>query len=491
MLAEASMRAAMLPELLENFGIADVPPVVVKGISVDSRKLGEEFAFVALKGEASNGRDFIGQAIASRASVILMDSDDGAWAGKIDTPALVIPGLRCLLGRIAARFYGHPSHGALVLGVTGTNGKTTVAWLLTEALEAIGKKPALIGTLGAGPVDQLSATGFTTPEPVELQRLLRELRDEGFNAVCMEVSSHGIDQCRVEGVEFDGAVYTNLSRDHLDYHGDMGKYAAVKSRFFSSEDLSFTVLNRDDDYVDTMRSRISKNVRVIEYGLSQGDIHVLEELPSPTGLQLLLSTPTGECRINTRLIGRFNIYNLLAVVATLVGLDVALSDIESLAPELYSAPGRMEVFGGESSPLIVVDYAHTPDALKQVLIAVREHTQGRLWCVFGCGGDRDKGKRPIMGVMAEKYADVVVVTDDNPRGEDSQVIAADIVAGMKQQPKIIQDRRLAIEWVVSQAESPDSVVIAGKGHESVQLVGDRSLPFSDQLVVTELLGRAA
>ncbi|RTZ61318.1 MAG: UDP-N-acetylmuramoyl-L-alanyl-D-glutamate--2,6-diaminopimelate ligase [Gammaproteobacteria bacterium] len=491
--AKTPERAALLPELLENLGIPDIPKVAVKGLSTDSRELKKGYVFVALNGNTVNGRDFVEHARKARVSAILMDADDGLWGGDVaDIPILLIPGLRCLLGRIAARFYSEPCYGDEVIGVTGTNGKTSVVWLLAQALGAVGRKAALVGTLGAGAYDHLYATGYTTPGPVELQALLRCLHDNEFNAVCMEVSSHGLSQCRVNGVAFTGAVFTNLSRDHLDYHGNMENYAAVKGRLFAFEGLSFAVINRDDAYAQRMRDQLAPEVRVIEFGAEEGDVHVLEQNSSERGLDLLLQTPLGECHINTRLIGHFNVYNLLAVVATLVALDVAPAEIEKLAPELQPVPGRMEVFGqAPSSPLVIVDYAHTPDALKQVLMAAREHTEGELWCVFGCGGDRDRGKRPLMGKMAELFADEVVIADDNPRHEDPDLIVEDIVAGMKQKPVIIRDRAEAIEWAITQAQSGDVVVIAGKGHETVQLVGDEALPFSDREVVEKILGRAA
>jgi len=485
-------RAALLPELLENMGVPDIPKVAVKGLSTDSRELKEGYVFVALNGNTVNGRDFVEQARKARVSAILMDADDGLWGGEVaGIPILLIPGLRCLLGRIAARFYSEPCYGAEVIGVTGTNGKTSVVWLLDQALDALGRKAALIGTLGAGSFDHLCATGYTTPGPVKLQALLRSLRDNDFDVVCMEVSSHGLSQCRTSGVAFTGAVFTNLSRDHLDYHGDMENYAAAKARLFAAESLTFAVLNRDDAHVQRMREQLAPDVRVIEFGAEEGDVHVLEQRPMQRGLDLLLQTPLGECYLDTRLMGHFNVYNLLAVVATLVALDVAPAEIEQLAPGLQPVPGRMEVFGQASSPLVIVDYAHTPDALKQVLMAAREHTDGELWCVFGCGGDRDRGKRPLMGKMAELFADEVVIADDNPRHEDPDAIVEDIVAGMKQKPVIIRDRAEAIEWAITQAQSGDVVIIAGKGHETVQLVGDDAVPFCDREVVEKILGRAA
>ncbi len=484
-------RAAMLPELLENLGIADIPTLVVKGVSADSRNLQKDYAFVALQGDSVNGRDFVAQAAMAGAAVILMDADDGPWLGETGIPVMLIPGLRCMLGRIAARFYGDPSRGIWVVGVTGTNGKTSVAYLLTQALDALGRKAAMMGTLGVGLVGQLKSTGFTTPDAIELQRLLRELRDQGVDAVCMEVSSHGLDQCRVDGVAFDGAVFTNLTRDHLDYHGDMAHYAKAKTRLFEDKHAGFAVINQDDKYASSMKAAVGEGTRIIEYGMESADVHVLKQLPSGQGLHLVLQTPVGECELRTRLIGHFNIYNLMAVVSVLVALDVSIAEIQALAFELRPAPGRMEVFGNDASPMIVVDYAHTPDALKQVLAATREHTDGKLWCVFGCGGDRDVGKRPLMGKMAEMFADEVVLTDDNPRGEDAGVIVRDIIGGMRREPTVVQDRKAAIHWALSRAGTTDAVVIAGKGHESVQLVGDQALPFSDRQVVEEWLGRAA
>jgi UDP-N-acetylmuramoyl-L-alanyl-D-glutamate--2,6-diaminopimelate ligase len=349
----------------------------------------------------------------------------------------------------------------------------------------------VIGTLGNGFPDALQAGTHTTPDAVRVHALLAEFLATGASHISMEVSSHALDQGRVDGIAFDGVVFTNLTRDHLDYHGDMEAYGRAKARLFDWPDLRFAVINVDDLFGRALREHIADRVEVWSFGLRAGDVRASDIRPLSDGFELHIETPMGAATIRTSVLGRFNIENLLAVLATLlacdVPLDAALAQLRAAKP----VPGRLERFRGADTATVVVDYAHTPDALEQTLLALREHAPGRLWCVFGCGGDRDRGKRPLMGAIAERLADIVVLTDDNPRHEAPERIIADIVAGMQTPPRVVRDRAQAIRAVVGEARAGEIVLLAGKGHEDYQQIGDARLPFSDRDFVRDLLQVAA
>jgi UDP-N-acetylmuramoyl-L-alanyl-D-glutamate--2,6-diaminopimelate ligase len=487
-------RPAMdLRELLE--GMARVPGVAnreVRGLQTDSRRVQPGDLFLALPGMLADGRDYIGDAVASGAGAIAYETDDGYRLPGAPVPAFGVSGLRHKIGVIADRFYGAPSRRLVVVGVTGTNGKTTCTQLLAQALDQSPRRCAVIGTLGGGFPGALNASIHTTPDAVTVQHLLADFLEQGAAHVAMEVSSHALEQGRVNGVRFHVAVFTNLTRDHLDYHGDMAAYGQAKAKLFAHEGLKYAVINHDDDFGRRLLADVGAPVTCLSYGIDGGDVRAREVRPSPEGLWLRIRTPHGETELRSPLIGHFNVYNLLAVLATLLALGMELRDAATRLARAQAPAGRAERFGGARGlPLVVVDYAHTPDALEKILTALREHTRGKLCCVFGCGGDRDRGKRPVMGDIAERLADVVLLTDDNPRHESGDAIIADIVGGMRAAPRIIRDRRNAIATAIEGAAEGDIVLIAGKGHEDYQQVGDERRPYSDRDTVRTLLGEAA
>ncbi len=486
------MPTARLSELLAGITTIDVAADrTISGLQLDSRGLSRGELFLALPGTQVDGRDFVLDACERGAAAILYEARAGLKL-KLAIPAIAIPDLRRHLGVIASRFYGAPSRDLVVIGVTGTNGKTTCTQLLAQALDRPPRRCAVIGTLGYGFPGELTAGAHTTPDALTLHRLFADYRARGATYMAMEVSSHALAQERVGGVAFDGAVFTNLSRDHLDYHGDMSAYGAAKARLFDYETLRYAVINQDDPFGRELQRRIGTRYQTLSFGLSGGDVRALEVRPTRAGLALRIMTPAGATELSVPLFGRFNALNVLAVLGALLLTGLKLEDATGRLRGVTPVPGRVERFGGAAAtPLIVVDYAHTPDALEKVLNAVREHTCGKVWCVFGCGGDRDRGKRPEMGAIAERLADVVVLTDDNPRRESGDAIIADIRAGMHSTPKVMRARKQAISWAIGSAAANDIVLIAGKGHETYQQIGDERHPFSDREVVKSLLGVAA
>lgn len=489
--------AMRLQPLLAGLIGGPVPEVTVTGLALDSRQVRPGDLFVALPGSRTHGQHYIDAAVAAGAAAVLCDAGTREL-GKTGVPCLLLHDLSHKLGLIAERFYGRPSQELFVIGVTGTNGKTSCSHFLAQALNEPTAPAAVIGTLGNGFIDRLEATRHTTPDAVRLHALLRDLADAGARSLVMEVSSHGLAQGRVAGVGFDLALFTNLSRDHLDYHGDMAAYGRAKARLFQQAGLRYAVLNGDDAFGRTLLAELPETVEALTYTLAEaGDPtrQVCGEIVSQgrDGLLLELRTPWGDGRLHSALLGRFNASNLLAVLSCLLlkgmGLETALHRLS----RLRTVPGRMERFGGQGDqPLVVVDYAHTPDALSQVLITLREHCSARLWCVFGCGGDRDAGKRVLMGNIAARYADHTILTDDNPRHEDGDKIIDDIAKGMVGGDYVImRDRAAAIRHAVGRAAANDVVLVAGKGHEVYQQVGDEQRPFSDRDQVCQALGVAA
>ena len=482
-----------LRELLD--GIARVPGVAnreVRNLQTDSRRVQSGDLFLAVPGMVMDGRDYIGDAVASGAAAIVYETGDGFALRAAPVPVFGVSGLRHKIGIIAERFYGSPSRRLVVIGVTGTNGKTTCTQLLAQALDQPPRRCAVIGTLGYGFPGALNASMHTTPDAMTVQRLLADFAEQGAVQVAMEVSSHALEQGRVNGVAFSVAVFTNLTRDHLDYHGDMQAYGKAKAGLFAMEGIKHAVINHDDPFGRSLLAGVDAQIRTLSYGIEGGDVRAREVRLLPDGLWLRVATPEGETELRSPLIGRFNAYNLLAVLATLLALGVKLGEAVTRLARAHAPAGRVERFGGARGlPLVVVDYAHTPDALEKILLALREHARGKLWCVFGCGGDRDRGKRPVMGGIAERLADRVVLTDDNPRHESGDAIIADILGGMNAAPPVIRERKAAIAEAIQHAGEADIVLIAGKGHEDYQQVGDTRLPYSDRDAVRELLGRAA
>ncbi len=453
----------------------------------DSRKAMPGSVFAAYPGESRDGRDFIAQAVAQRVDGVLWEADHYQWDPALALPNAGVLGLRTRIGEIAAHIYGEPSQALHMIGVTGTNGKTSVAHWIAQALSQRARKTAVIGTLGNGFPGSLTPALNTTPDAIELQQRLAFYRQQGATACAMEVSSHGLAQGRINGTAFNVAVLTNLSRDHLDYHGDMDTYADTKARLFNWPGLNWVVLNVDDAFGQRLESE-TRPARVAGYGFQRGAV-VGEKLRlSQAGLQLAVRTDWGDADVAVPLLGRFNAANLLAVLTTLLVSDMKLDDACQALAHITPPPGRMQTLGGDAHPLVVVDYAHTPDALEKVLATLREIVSGgRLICVFGCGGNRDKGKRPLMGQAAAAGADEVWVTSDNPRHEDPQRIIDDILDGSRGKPHIEPDRARAIFEAIGGAQQGDVVLIAGKGHEDYQEMAGERLPFSDVAVAKKAL----
>ncbi|MES9835808.1 MAG: UDP-N-acetylmuramoyl-L-alanyl-D-glutamate--2,6-diaminopimelate ligase [Candidatus Thiodiazotropha sp.] len=474
----------------------------VTAVTQDSRDVSPGALFIACAGGQHHGLAFAEQAVSQGAVAIVweMDGAEGeriAASLKLTVPLLAVPQLSRHASYIAGRFYRHPSRRMHLYGITGTNGKTSVSLLLAQALGD--EIPCgIVGTLGVGLPGQLNPTGYTTPDAVSLQRHLYELQRQGVGAVSMEVSSHALDQDRAAAVAFDCAIFTNLSRDHFDYHQTLENYAAAKGRLFQMPDLSSAVINLDDNFGRTLVGSMAEGVKLLGYTLEPaGDLpagldgwaRALATDPAPGGMRIEISTHAGEAELESKLFGHFNVANLLAVLLVLLHRGWSLQRSVDVLAKLHTVPGRMELFGGGEWPSVVVDYAHTPDALEQALQALRAHCAGSLIVVFGCGGDRDRGKRPLMGGLAERLADRVVVTDDNPRSEASAEIIEQILAGMKQaeRSRIEPDRRRAIRSAIMDASAGDLVLVAGKGHEDYQLVAGRVLHFDDREEVAAAL----
>ena len=468
----------------------------VTGLSADSRELQAGDAFVALAGATTHGLRFAGAANAAHVAAIVYEAP--APNGVVlPANAVAVEGLRAQLGRIADRFYGAPSRALAMTGVTGTNGKTSTVQLIAQALSLHGETVGTIGTLGAGLYGAHVAGERTTPDVIAVHRLLAHLKDEGASHVAMEVSSHALEQGRVDAVAFQVAVFTNLTRDHLDYHGTMDAYGAAKAKLFAWPTLRAAVVNLDDAFGAGLIDTVAPGVRRIGTS-ARGHVGATLQARglklSPEGLRFDLAEGDEVHPVVSPLLGRFNIENLLAVAGVLRALDWPLAEVAAMLPRLSPVDGRMSRVGGRDGlPLVVVDYAHTPDALEQALASLREHTPGRLTCVFGCGGDRDRGKRPQMAAIAERGADRVIVTDDNPRSEDGDAIVAEIVAGFAAPAaaRVQRDRAAAIAEALSGAGGGDIILVAGKGHETYQEVGGRKLPFDDLAVARNLLGAKA
>ena len=478
-------------------GYAPAPELEVTGVEIDSRRVEPGDAFLAVKGVGGHGLAHAEMALSRGASAVVWEPAPGiAEPDELPVPEVAVPGLSRRVGEIAARYYGEPAKQLFTVGVTGTDGKTSTAYLVAQGLEALGLPTAYLGTIGFGRIDALSEASHTTPDPIRLQKLLAGFVGEGVAACAMEVSSHALDQARVAGIGYDVAILTNVTRDHLDYHGTVEAYAAAKRRLFSDYCRGAAVLNRDDATGARWAQELAASgAAVTVYGLdgatpAQGQYLIGRALQLSTrGLAMEIDSSWGAGRLETRLLGRFNAYNLLAALAALLHRGATLPVALAALAGVRTVPGRIEGYRGPAAqPLVVVDYAHTPEALEQILKAVRAHTAGKLICVFGCGGDRDRGKRPLMGAAAARYADLAIVTDDNPRSEDPAAIVADILAGAGTGLRVIHDRAEAIRAAVAEAGADDVVVIAGKGHETTQTYGKDVRPFSDRAFVAELVG---
>jgi UDP-N-acetylmuramoyl-L-alanyl-D-glutamate--2,6-diaminopimelate ligase len=452
----------------------------VKNITSDSRQVKAGSLFIAYPGDKSDGRNYIAEAIKNGAVAVIWDPKDFSWKPNWKVENTPIKNLRKQAGRIADQFYKKPSEKLWMIGVTGTNGKTSITQWLSQCFNFLERKTAVIGTLGNGLPNQLESTQNTTPDAVVLQELLASYVKEEVEAVAMEVSSHALDQGRVNGVHFDVAVLSNLTRDHLDYHGSFENYATAKKRLFVSSDLKLAVLNVDDEFGKEIAKDLGAlGVPTMTYGVDAGDVRASKIHFEHSSFSFFVTTPYGQADVSANLLGRFNVYNVLAVLATLLVSNVSLADAIEAISHIQSVNGRMQRLGGGSLPLVVVDYAHTPDALEKVLQALKEQTQEKLICVFGCGGNRDVGKRPLMGKVASEIADAVVVTSDNPRDEEPEKIIQAILEEMHGKYAVEEDRAKAISIAISSAKPGDTVLIAGKGHEYYQEVAGEKHYFSD------------
>jgi len=493
---------ARLSDLLDG-SVQPTRDLEVRGLAMDSRQAGPGAAFLACPGRTTHGVAHAAEAVARGAVVVLWEPAPGVEPPSLPpgVEVLAVEGLGQRAGAIADRFFRQPSAELQVVGFTGTNGKTTCAYLLSQAADLLGRRGAYLGTLGFGRPGALRDAGLTTPDCVSVHRRLAEARDAGAKTLGLEVSSHALDQGRVAGVRFDTAVFTNLTRDHLDYHGTLQSYGDAKARLFRAPGLGRAVVNARDSFGCELLGRLEPGIDRVLYSTSNelwtepgnGWIRLPELRATPAGLALHVESSWGAGTLRSRLVGEFNAENLLAVLGVLLGWNVPLQQALVALAACGTPPGRMEAFGGGVQPLALVDYAHSPDALAKVLDAARSHARGRLICVFGCGGDRDPGKRPMMGAVAEAHADLVVLTDDNPRSEPSQAILEQILAGVRDRAAVqmIADRGEAIHYALAEADAGDVVVIAGKGHEERQIIGVESRPFSDRQVVLDALGAEA
>ncbi|WP_299976388.1 UDP-N-acetylmuramoyl-L-alanyl-D-glutamate--2,6-diaminopimelate ligase [uncultured Pseudoteredinibacter sp.] len=491
-----------LQHLLSGLDIdaAEYKDLHLSGLQQDSRKVKQGDCFIAVTGLETDGRRFIDKAIKAGAAAVLQEADGedhGAISSRQGVPVVSIKALLHKMSRIAANFYAEPSTALSVVGFTGTNGKTSCTQLFAQLQALLGQRAAMLGTMGYGEVDRkakmtLQDTGMTTPDAIRAQAILAELREAGMQSVAMEVSSHSLMQGRVAAVDFDIAVFTNLSRDHLDYHGSMAAYAKAKAKLFTFKGLSAAVLNLDDEYGEIFAHVLkASGLKTLTYSCTNqfADIYCESAEYHSEGMTLRLVSPWGRAELQTQLLGGFNVSNLLAVMAAAIAKGYSWESLCELLPELCAVKGRLETFS-HAGITVVVDYAHTPDALEKALLGVRQHCSGRLQCVFGCGGDRDRGKRPQMGAIAARLADRIWVTSDNPRNEDPQRILDDIQAGIDAsaiESQMVVDRKSAIEQAIAGAVDGDCILIAGKGHEDYQIVKGEKLWFDDRVIAEKFL----
>lgn len=483
--------------------LRDIDALGIRRMTTDSRAVRRGDTFVAYPGEARDGRDFIPQALAAGAASVIWESEGFRWKRSWQVRNLGVRELKPRAGEIAAHIYKHPSDRLWLVGITGTNGKTSCSHWIAESLSRAGRKCAVIGTLGSGLPSRLTPVINTTPDAIEIQSLLDRFARNRIKAVSMEVSSHGLAQHRVAGVGFDVALLTNLTRDHLDYHGTMRRYRAAKARLFRWPGLKYSVLNTDDAFgAELAGRRATGTTRVLTYGFGSLSVAMRRSVSGVVagrnlriraeGIAFDAHTPWGRTQVESPLLGRFNAYNLLGSLAALVASGVAPDAAAASLGRVRAVPGRLQCFGGKETPLVVVDYAHTPDALEKVLTTLRElmrRRTGRLICVFGCGGDRDRGKRPQMGRASTQLADHTIVTSDNPRSEAPEAIIADILDGAVGDHAVIADRAQAITAGIAMAGRGDVVLVAGKGHEDYQEIRGRRYKFSDAAVVRKALRR--
>lgn len=472
--------------------------IIVNALTMDSRRIQPGNLFIAVPGLTVDGRNYIEQAIKKGAVAVLVEAPASVVVYERETgiPLIPIPRLAKLAGHIASRFFCEPSKSMPVIGITGTNGKTSVANFIAQIFSYCRQTCGIMGSLGTGFLNDLHPIqDCNTPDAITVQARLAELKNKGASRVVMEVTSHGLDQNRVEGVQFHTAIFTNLTRDHLEYHQTMEHYGAAKQKLFTDFQPLYSIINVDDAFGLALAQdkRLYQNDRtVIGYTLAgEKTAAVCAEniLLHDAGIHAWVRTPWGEGRLESTLFGRFNISNLLAALAAVCIQDVPFALVLEAIKSITTVPGRMTRLGGkQNAPCVIVDYAHTPDALAQVLTAVRAHCRGKVWCIFGCGGDRDRGKRPLMAAIAEQFSDHLCITQDNPRTEDPHQIFQDILQGIQNKKVTIEpDRKTAIAFTICAANKEDWIVVAGKGHEEYQILGTDKIPFSDHACVQAAL----
>lgn len=481
-----SLLNGLIPEVINDDRLQGVD---VTGLSQDSRHVQPGDLFFARNGVNHKGLDYVSSAAAEGAVAAIVDGAELAAADPINVaiPLIGVADVTGLIGAVASRYYGEPSKLMQVVGITGTNGKTSCSHYMAQMLESAGGRCGLIGTVGNGLLGQLNEASHTTPDAISVHALLADFYRQGATAVVMEVSSHALDQQRVAGVDFDAAGFTNLSRDHLDYHGDMDSYGAAKARLFTDLNIPRQAINQDDGFGQQL-SQMTGVSHCITFGENAGaGVHADNVRLSNSGIEADIETPWGAIQLSTGLIGRFNLSNLLLAITLAGQLGLDRAQLQTAINRITAVPGRMQRVQ-KQLPLIVVDYAHTPDALEKALQSLRTHCQGKLWCVFGCGGDRDNGKRALMGTVADQLADQVIVTSDNPRTEAPLQIIDMILNGFeKTQPTVNSDRQQAISDAVKQLNEDDILLIAGKGHENYQDIQGVKLPFDDVAVARAAL----
>ncbi len=490
--AESLSSIVTLKDLLA--GIVDAPQIPISGITADSRQLQSGDVFLACQGATSHGLDYLDQAIAAGVSAVVWDSSTHRNP-QADVPIIGVDGLSGQLGEIANRWFGNPSKDVQVAGITGTNGKTTVAYLIQQCLGMLDRKCGYVGTLGSGLSVTASETSMTTPPCLELHEQLAAFRDQGAGHAAIEVSSHALEQGRVDGVTFDTAIFTNLSRDHIDYHGGMRDYFESKARLFLEHDIRNRIISLDTEFGTELAERCGQNVITVSTRfdrITDGRPYVFARsiVATPAGSSISVATSWGKADISLPLPGEFNVANAAEVLAYLLCHDIALEDACDVLGRVSAPPGRMQRIQAPvaaDSPSVYVDYSHTPASLEAALKALRGHCRDKLWCVFGCGGDRDRGKRSMMGKVADRLADVAIVTSDNPRTEIPATIIAEILEGMRADTIAIEDRGDAIAHAIHSAKAADTILIAGKGHEDYQVIGTEKQHFSDAEVATQNL----
>ena len=473
--------------------------VAISSMTLDSRNVSSGCLFIAVKGHAVDGRQFIPLAITKGAVAIVAEADDENTTGTVATieGAIVvyIDSLSEKLSAIAGRFYHADKRKMKLVGITGTNGKTTVSQIIAQWATLLNTPAAVMGTTGNGLLTDLKPALNTTGSPLEIQQTLSELDSIGAELTALEISSHGLVQGRVNALSFDAAVFTNLSRDHLDYHGTMANYAEAKKLLFTAHQPKNSIINADDaiglSWLKELPQAVGVSLNEDQLvGHSGQKVFATSVAYSTNGIQLTLASDWGDAELSVPLIGAFNASNVLVAFATLLSLGYDIKELAQSASQLSAVIGRMELFSAKDKAKVVVDYAHTPDALEKALQALRVHCVGKLWCIFGCGGDRDTGKRPMMARIAEEQADVIILSDDNPRTEDPALITKDMLAGLLKSDAahVVHDRFEACQFALSQANEKDIILLAGKGHEDYQVLAGKTIHYSDRESAQTLLG---